>query len=371
MNFSSLKLSLLLIPLAIGASYLHAQTTPPPGGNIAPPVHTLSGSQVKTSNLSVTGFVAQQQATFKQDTFISGIIKGALTGNSSTVSIGRTVTPVSTYATGTVENKLALGSDKLKNTASRAVCGTNGGEVVLCDQSPICGNNTVESPEQCDDGNTTNGDGCTNSCSIEPAPVDLCPDATNPNPLFQGIQTTLPPGGFIDSNGKCKIRISAGVQYQCSNGGNGRIRLTMNFDRPVPEDMMIYVAKRSDGAYQNCHSGIPGYETSYQPCSYLVTTSSYYNFRFPGPVGDVGQGSYLSLLQGMTTHTTPLPNLSSGPRESNDQATDIACWDNYTNGYKTAAMYFKVGNNDPDIYVTDFRLSNYNSQTPNLQFINQ
>ena len=33
--------------------------------------------------------------------------------------------------------------------------------------SPICGNNIVESGEQCDDGNTNNGDGCSSTCQIE------------------------------------------------------------------------------------------------------------------------------------------------------------------------------------------------------------
>ncbi|CAM1364346.1 S8 family serine peptidase [Tenacibaculum xiamenense] len=33
--------------------------------------------------------------------------------------------------------------------------------------SPICGNLVVEAPEQCDDGNTENGDGCNNICQVE------------------------------------------------------------------------------------------------------------------------------------------------------------------------------------------------------------
>jgi len=34
--------------------------------------------------------------------------------------------------------------------------------------SPVCGNGVVESGEECDDGNTTNGDGCSANCTIEP-----------------------------------------------------------------------------------------------------------------------------------------------------------------------------------------------------------
>ena len=38
--------------------------------------------------------------------------------------------------------------------------GTGGG--------PVCGNGAVEAPEECDDNNTTAGDGCSASCAVEP-----------------------------------------------------------------------------------------------------------------------------------------------------------------------------------------------------------
>lgn len=34
--------------------------------------------------------------------------------------------------------------------------------------APVCGNGVVEPPEQCDDGNTVSGDGCSATCQIEP-----------------------------------------------------------------------------------------------------------------------------------------------------------------------------------------------------------
>jgi cysteine-rich repeat protein len=33
---------------------------------------------------------------------------------------------------------------------------------------PVCGNGTVETTEECDDGNTTDGDGCSANCTVEP-----------------------------------------------------------------------------------------------------------------------------------------------------------------------------------------------------------
>ncbi|MEM3113424.1 MAG: DUF4215 domain-containing protein, partial [Candidatus Pacearchaeota archaeon] len=35
--------------------------------------------------------------------------------------------------------------------------------------SSVCGNNIIEAGEQCDDGNTNNGDGCSSTCVIEPS----------------------------------------------------------------------------------------------------------------------------------------------------------------------------------------------------------
>lgn len=39
--------------------------------------------------------------------------------------------------------------------------------------TPVCGNGTVESGEECDDGNTKNGDGCSSSCKTE---TTSCPE---------------------------------------------------------------------------------------------------------------------------------------------------------------------------------------------------
>jgi cysteine-rich repeat protein len=36
---------------------------------------------------------------------------------------------------------------------------------------PVCGNGITEIPEQCDDGNSINGDGCSSSCTIEQPPA--------------------------------------------------------------------------------------------------------------------------------------------------------------------------------------------------------
>jgi len=38
----------------------------------------------------------------------------------------------------------------------------------------VCGNEVVEAGEECDDGNTTGGDGCSSTCTLEEPPVPVC-----------------------------------------------------------------------------------------------------------------------------------------------------------------------------------------------------
>ncbi len=43
-------------------------------------------------------------------------------------------------------------------------------------RGPVCGNNLLETGEQCDDGNTVNGDSCDDSCQIEKKVKAACGD---------------------------------------------------------------------------------------------------------------------------------------------------------------------------------------------------
>lgn len=43
----------------------------------------------------------------------------------------------------------------------------NSFDTSLCFNNPVCGNSSIETGEQCDDGNTTNGDGCSSTCQLE------------------------------------------------------------------------------------------------------------------------------------------------------------------------------------------------------------
>ena len=99
---------------------------------------------------------------------------------------------------------------------------TTGGDgcSATCDSEsgPVCGNGTVEGAEACDDGNTTNGDGCSSTCTVEVAPAcgdgnvdagETCDDGNTAN--GDGCSSTceieaIPPAcgdGNVDAGEAC------------------------------------------------------------------------------------------------------------------------------------------------------------------------
>ncbi|MBU2612139.1 MAG: DUF4215 domain-containing protein [Nanoarchaeota archaeon] len=99
---------------------------------------------------------------------------------------------------------------------------------------PVCGNGVVETGEQCDDGNTISGDGCSSTCQIEggggggggggvPPPINITPPTTGTeeydffvNPDF--FEITMNKGTYyqrtinVTNNGSNSITISIGVE---------------------------------------------------------------------------------------------------------------------------------------------------------------
>lgn len=73
--------------------------------------------------------------------------------------------------------------------------GTNGVPYILASGGGIapvlCGNGTVEPPEQCDDGNTASGDGCSSFCTLEGATPTPSPTLTPTVPAPPAVVPTL------------------------------------------------------------------------------------------------------------------------------------------------------------------------------------
>jgi cysteine-rich repeat protein len=79
------------------------------------------------------------------------------------------VTPVAAYTGSGPFHGFVHSSSKTDNFKVR--------EIVVSppDEEPVCGDGHVDAGEQCDDGNTTNGDGCSASCTTEtPPPPHAC-----------------------------------------------------------------------------------------------------------------------------------------------------------------------------------------------------
>jgi cysteine-rich repeat protein len=72
--------------------------------------------------------------------------------------------------------------------------------VTVTIHEPMCGNGAVEtlSGEQCDDGNTTSGDGCSSTCKIEPKGMVSGPGAGPTMPATQSFSSAIVPAGKKD-----------------------------------------------------------------------------------------------------------------------------------------------------------------------------
>ena len=129
---------------------------------------------------------ADAGATLTTSMFIGSILAGAdITVTGGTVNgqalaggLGTTTTPTGAVTlTGATVN----------------ACGTSSG--------PVCGNRIIEPPEECDDGNTTSGDGCSAQCTIEHA--SQCSDFPCGN-RAQNVQVChIPPGNPGNANTIC------------------------------------------------------------------------------------------------------------------------------------------------------------------------
>jgi cysteine-rich repeat protein len=60
------------------------------------------------------------------------------------------------------------------NAADQTSCGTGLWCIAAsCKKKPLCGDNVLDTGEQCDDGNLDSGDGCSAGCLVEKPPVPL------------------------------------------------------------------------------------------------------------------------------------------------------------------------------------------------------
>jgi TonB family protein len=78
--------------------------------------------------------------------------------------------------------------------------------------APVCGNGSREDGEQCDDGNTLDGDGCSATCRIEAKPQPPAIATVAPN-VLQGLRVS----------GDTQVRPNDGTQQQMVHDGTSRV----------------------------------------------------------------------------------------------------------------------------------------------------
>jgi cysteine-rich repeat protein len=149
---SSFKQLALVIALLLSAASFSfgwsAPTATPPGNNTVAPINDSTTPQSKGGTTVPAGSLLDINGTTSVNRFY--------TWNDATISSNLTIQNLPASQNGWT-------------SGLKSVCVDNNHKLIICPtQGPVCGNGVVESPdEDCDDGNTVNGDGCTAACMIE------------------------------------------------------------------------------------------------------------------------------------------------------------------------------------------------------------
>lgn len=112
--------------------------------------------------------------------------------------------------------------------------------------TPNCGNSTIDPGEDCDDGNTERGDGCSANCRLEEGFVCPQPGAPCVNSVVCG-------DGIIAGREQCDDGNNKG-----GDGCNEDCKREANFDCPTPGEPCVSLAQCGDGrvvAPEQCDDG--------------------------------------------------------------------------------------------------------------------
>jgi TonB family protein len=109
-------------------------------------------------------------------------------------------------------------------------CTENCGEAKAA--APMCGNGSVEAAEQCDDGNTLDGDGCSSTCRIE---------APKPKPAIAAVLPSVLQG--LRVSGETQLHPSEATQSSMIRDGashvSGTVRVCISTDGGVTSARMV------------------------------------------------------------------------------------------------------------------------------------
>jgi cysteine-rich repeat protein len=157
--------------------------------------------------------------------------------------------------------------------------------------STDCGNSQIDLGEDCDDGNTANGDCCSSTCHFD-APGTPCADATvcNGGETCDGAGTCLPGTPLdCDDHNLC-THDSCNPISGCVNDGSpvGGCRtalksiLALKNKPPAEKDKLVWKWKKGQATTQ-AEFGVPTGTTQYALCIYTGSTAALVaDFAVPG-----------------------------------------------------------------------------------------
>lgn len=172
--------------------------------------------------------------------------------------------------------------------------GTSCSELVTVKRTLLCGDGIVQSPEQCDDGNASNGDGCSDSCLIQSNGVcsasSDCPPALVCSTLY-GVcnRVACEAGALCDDlcRGTCVSPQSSRSSAWSSNLSSSRMSSSSWSSTMSSSRISSSSSSRSSAGHVDCQ-GPNGTMVSVpigQPCPPVISSSSSSSSSFvPQPV---------------------------------------------------------------------------------------
>jgi len=90
--------------------------------------------------------------------------------------------------------------------------------------SPVCGDGTIDAGEECDDGNSVSGDGCSSSCTNEAAPFQTCTDSDVDAIQYPHGKNYYEKGFYSGYGDFCSLNVGEEnilLEYYCSYDASG------------------------------------------------------------------------------------------------------------------------------------------------------
>ena len=209
--------------------------------------------------------------------------------------------------------------DQIETLCTPLLCDPDTGLCPDAAPSPVCGDGNVEAPEECDDGNTNNGDGCSDSCEVEEGW-----DCTNPpcEPICGDGLITGNEGcddGNTDNGDGCSASCSVEIGWDCSSG---------NCEAVCGDGQTLGEEECDDGNtdIENCDYGVDTCTVCGPDCTYVSGVTQ--------TCGDgVVQGN--EACDDGAAHDGGVGNSDTTPDACREDCTSPTCGDNVQDSNET------------------------------------